>query len=624
MYDRKTWIIVAACSILLALNIYYAPKKNPAEEEKQRAEAAAQSQPKPEAGAQAASPGVLTVPPPAPPADEQLVTLETDKTKFTLTTLGGGVKFAEMKTQFEVGSDKELVRLNRSGKAAVGALGDADDVPVQLSYAYDDKTSVAGKSAVYTATLPSGLVARKTYQLVKSEDTGSSYLIECKLDLENPTAQPISLDRVHFFLGTGAPLYAKEWAQQTGFFWRGDGSMNFSDSSKFTGGMISTAQTIINGTSPKLEFAGVCDQFFATVLQVDGKPLDAKIWGRTTDISLPGADKPLKAVYSGLRLPSTDLKPGDKSAFSFRLYMGPKDNNLLRKMDNRWGDGWGDVMQYGWFGLVSRFLNWVLHWLQAGFGKFANKWSWGLAIIALTIIVRTAIWPLYATSTRSMKRMSKLQPEIRKLKEKYPDDPTRMNQETMKLYKKFGVNPVGGCLPMFIQIPIFFGFYRMLQYAVELRGHGFLWVHDLSQPDTLFTLHNVPFFGNLGINLLPILMAITSFVQMAMTPKTGDKSQQRIMMFMPFMFFFFCYTFASALALYWTTQNIFSIAQTWVMGKIPEPELKERKIASGGKSGGLMERLAAKREELERAKKAGAMRNITPDEKKKRTPRTGG
>src|ERR1035437_7106923 len=111
MYDRKTWIIVAACSILLALNIYYAPKKNPAEEEKQRAEAAAQSQPKPETGAQAASPGVLTVPPAAPPTDEQLVTLETDKTKFTLTTLGGGVKFAEMKTQFEVGSDKELVRL---------------------------------------------------------------------------------------------------------------------------------------------------------------------------------------------------------------------------------------------------------------------------------------------------------------------------------------------------------------------------------------------------------------------------------------------------------------------------------------------------------------------------------
>jgi YidC/Oxa1 family membrane protein insertase len=222
-----------------------------------------------------------------------------------------------------------------------------------------------------------------------------------------------------------------------------------------------------------------------------------------------------------------------------------------------------------------------------------------------------------------MKRMAKLKPEMDKLKEKYGDDPNKLNTETMGLYRKFGINPLGGCLPMFIQIPIFFGFYRMLQYAVELRGQGFLWVDDLSQPDTLGYVAGVP------INLLPVVMAISSFIQMKMTPMTGDKMQQRIMMFMPFMFFFFCYNFASALALYWTTQNIFSIGQTWLMSKVPEPELKP--VKGAGKQP-WVQRMAEKQAELQKAQKnrqpggtaPGGMRDVTPESKKKRPPRTGG
>ncbi|MCU0752734.1 MAG: YidC/Oxa1 family membrane protein insertase, partial [Akkermansiaceae bacterium] len=186
---------------------------------------------------------------------------------------------------------------------------------------------------------------------------------------------------------------------------------------------------------------------------------------------------------------------------------------------------------------------------------------------------------------------------------------------------KFGINPLGGCLPMFIQIPIFFGFYRMLQYAVELRGQGFLWVNDLSQPDTLAHVAGIP------INLLPVVMAITSFLQIRMTPMTGDKMQQRIIMFMPFMFFFFCYNFASALALYWTTQNIFSIGQTWLMNKVPEPELKP--VKGAGKS--WVQRMAEKQAEMQKLQKArqqggatGGMRDVTPPDRKKRPPRTGG
>ena len=142
-------------------------------------------------------------------------------------------------------------------------------------------------------------------------------------------------------------------------------------------------------------------------------------------------------------------------------------------------------MQYGWFWFVSRPLNFLLNTYHSLLDGIAENWSWGLAIILLTITVRTFIWPLHAKSTHTMKRMAKLKPEMEKLKEKYADDPNKLNTETMGLYRKFGINPLGGCLPMFIQIPIFFGFFRMLRYAVELRGQGFLWVHDLSQPDTL-------------------------------------------------------------------------------------------------------------------------------------------
>ena len=221
-----------------------------------------------------------------------------------------------------------------------------------------------------------------------------------------------------------------------------------------------------------------------------------------------------------------------------------------------------------------------------------------------------------------MKRMSKLQPKIAALKEKYPDDPNKMNQEMMKLYRTYGVSPMGGCLPMLAQIPIFFGFYNMLQYAVELRNQPFLgWVNDLSQPDTVAHVMGLP------INILPILMAVTMVIQMQITPKTGDKMQQRIFMLMPLIFFFFCYNFASALALYWTTQNIFSIGQTWLMQKLPEPELKTSNKAD---KKSWMQKMADRAEEAKKHRaaqqKGGGARSGQKQAKPKkpRGPKPGG
>jgi YidC/Oxa1 family membrane protein insertase len=171
-----------------------------------------------------------------------------------------------------------------------------------------------------------------------------------------------------------------------------------------------------------------------------------------------------------------------------------------------------------------------------------------------------------------MKRMGLLGPMMKELQEKYKDNPQQQQMEVMKLYREYGVNPLGGCLPMFLQIPIFFGLYRVLEYAAELRGQSFLWVNDLSAADTVTN------WAGFDINPLPLIMGLTMVAQMKLTPQpqSMDKTQQRIFMLMPVFFLFICYNFAAALALYWSTQNIFSIAQTWIMKLyIPEPKLEK-------------------------------------------------
>lgn len=620
MYDRKTWIIVACCSVLLALNLYYSGKARQAALEQQRLNPPPAAQPA-AAGVPAAGAGNgLVEVPPVPSEQEILETIETNGAVFTFTNIGGGVKSTEFKGQHEVGSKEDLVRFNRFGATPVGALSDGVDRFDGAAFALDEAQSIRGEKLVYLGKAADGLVIKKTFSKVSTGEHGQDFLMDFELVVENGGKAAASLDRWSLSLGCASPLYQAEWEQQTGVFWRDEKAFTFEDVTQFKGGWFSKEKEVIEAVLEAGELAGVSNQFFASVLE-PREITRSGVWAKAgPEITLPdGKGKTRKAIRAGLRLPAHVLQPGEKKTIQYRMFIGPKQNRMLRKL----GPGFGDVMNYGVFGLVSRFLNWVLFWVHEGMSHLSGKWSWGLAIIVLTIIVRIAIWPLHNASTRTMKRMSKLQPEMLKLKEKYPDDPQKVNQETMKLYRKFGINPMGGCLPMFVQIPIFFGFYRMLQYAVELRGKGFLWVDDLSQPDTVAHIAGIP------LNLLPIVMALTSFLQMAMTPKTGDKMQQRIIMFMPFMFFFFCYNFASALALYWTTQNIFSIGQTWLMNKLPEPELKTKATAGGKKT--WLEKLAEKQAEMERMQRergkggpAGPAGGEAPKTPKKRPPRTGG
>lgn len=633
MYDRKTWIVVGICAVLLALNFHYGNKQaaeRAAEAAKQReAEAAANPEAAPESEAPE-KPGVLTEIDPAP---EQILetsthTLETDEVVFTLTSLGGGVKSAELKHQKAITDTDEEdpakipnVILNQGDTGAVGSLSQGADALERSNYTFLEDESEPGQRVVFAARHPAGLIVKKTWSLVPAEEPGSPYLLDFQLAVENPrdSGQQQSLDRFSLYLGRAYPLYRGETRlTPSRFFWRADGDLDVIKSNKFKGGWFSDDKPLIAESASDMEFTGVSNQFFATVL----RPAEVSaggIWAKPVEVELPDAKNGEKGtgVRAGSTLPAVILEPGANRTLNYRLFMGPKENRMLREM----GDGWGDIINYGWaiIGVFSWILNWLLVHLHDLVAKVSGPWSWGIAIIVVTLVVRAAMWPLYARSNRTMKRMGKLKPEMDRLKEKYPDDPAKMQQEVMKLYRKYGINPVGGCLPMLAQMPIFFGFYRMLQYAVELRGHGFLWVDDLSMPDTVATIAGFP------INILPIVMGVSSFAQMAMMPTaSADKTQMTIMKLMPIMFLVFCYNFAAALALYWTTSNLFSIFQTWLTKRMPEPELKERQ---GPPKKSFMERMAEAAEQQQKMKQA---RGRVVDEgnndkpKKPRGPRTGG
>jgi len=254
------------------------------------------------------------------------------------------------------------------------------------------------------------------------------------------------------------------------------------------------------------------------------------------------------------------LAAGEKIERRLTYYAGPKKYSELSAAALHQVD----VMEFGdWIKPISKLLLRVLNFIHDFIPNY------GIAIILLTIIVRVVFWPVTHKSTESMKRMQQVAPLVTALREKYKDNPTKQQQEIMALYKEHKVNPLGGCLPMLIQIPVFFALFTVLRSAIELRFADFLWIQDLSEPENLFA-GMIPFVS--GLNLLPLLMSATMYLQMKLSPSSGDPAQQKMMaIMMPIMMLFFLYSFASGLALYWTTQNVLMIVQQMMMKKKNTP-----------------------------------------------------
>lgn len=285
-----------------------------------------------------------------------------------------------------------------------------------------------------------------------------------------------------------------------------------------------------------------------------------------------GAAELVDWVFASGYLGGVELPPdGGTAVFRFDGYAGPKELARLTEL----APNAGAIMRLDffmffratWMEVIAKI---ILHSLIALNGFFGGAYGFGFAIIVVTFVIKMIFWPLTHRSTISMRRMAKLQPEIKAIREKYKDDPQLANRKTMEFYREQKVSPMGGCLPMLLQIPVFFALFNTLRGAVELRHAAFLYVSDLSMPDTLAFQ---PF--GLPIRPLAILMAGTMLLQQHMTPTSGDPSQKRMMTFMSIFFMFIFYSMPSGLTLYWTTNQVLTIIQNMI-GK----QLEERKEAT--------------------------------------------
>ncbi len=258
--------------------------------------------------------------------------------------------------------------------------------------------------------------------------------------------------------------------------------------------------------------------------------------------------------------PSGPVAPRTERTYRYKLYFGPKSLEALGRV----GSELGKLVDFGFFDIIAKPLLHVMNFMY----RFIP--SYGIVIIIITVIVKLLFWPLSNKSYQSMSQMKRLQPKMAEIRAKHKNDKKMMNQELMNLYKIYKVNPLGGCLPMILQIPVFFAFYKMLYQAIELRhAPFFLWINDLSAPDRLFRFDfKIPMMAPpYGIPVLTIIMGASMFLQQKMSPPPGDPTQAKMMMFMPIFFTVIFINFPSGLVLYWLVNNILSMVQQYYITK---------------------------------------------------------
>jgi len=259
--------------------------------------------------------------------------------------------------------------------------------------------------------------------------------------------------------------------------------------------------------------------------------------------------------------PVSDIRPGTQHTYQYALFFGPRSTKVLEEA----GHDLSKALNFGFFDIIAKPCVWLMNLL---YGVIPN---YGIAIIILTLLIKIVLWPLGSKSYKSMSEMKKIQPLMKEIREKHKDDKKKMNEEVMSLYRTYKINPLGGCLPMVVQLPVFFALYRMLYQAIELRhAPFFLWIDDLSAPDRLFRfpIDHIPFMEPpYGIPVLTLIMGASMLLQQKMSPPMGDPTQAKMMMFMPVIFTVIFINFSSGLVLYWLVNNLLSIAQQYYIQK---------------------------------------------------------
>jgi YidC/Oxa1 family membrane protein insertase len=541
MMDRKTMLVVLACLVAMIswqalINHLYPPKPKAIK----AATAVATNNAAPQAATESPAEKPVepvkdaVLAPETPRLPEQTVTLSNELVRMEFTTWGGGVRSVEL-LKHKVNGDGNVVLNGTNFVPALTLIG--------ITNAGPDSVFTIEQPAPNTIVMKhqtrAGLAITKTFSLNDGFLLTGTVEIACAAS--GSVSLPASADLV---IGTVAPTTAKELPTYLTMGWLLGDKYQYHDLKQ----IAKNADKGISNETVSARWGAVKNQFFAMILTPETNAVAIEY--KQVELAPPAdwkAKEPPHGVFAALTITPTTTTTNVMERYDFTWYAGPKAYERLVTL----GKGQEEVMQFGFWGVISVVL---LKGMKFFYGIIP---SYGMSIILVTICIKILFWPIQAKSIKSMKAMQKFQPLINKLKEKYKDDPQRLNTETMKLYKEHKINPVSGCLPMVVQIPVLFAFYRMLASAIELRGQSFLWIHDLSAPDTIFQVMGIP------INPLPLLMTGLSVLQMKITPQTGDQQQQKMMMFMPLMMMFIFYKLAAGVVLYYTVQQFLSIAQQW-------------------------------------------------------------
>jgi YidC/Oxa1 family membrane protein insertase len=485
---------------------------------------------------------------------EKIIVVQSDLYRVELSNRGGVVRSWQLKKY----TDDQKHTLDLVNAKAAQQLG---GWPYSLALE-DAKLEALANSALFdVAPAESSLRAPAEVDLEWSDGHlavtkrlkfAQSYLIEAEVSVElDGKPLPATLA----WRGGFGDTTVFQAAQQVNVFYSASGKLTLLPAKKLG---VSDHPDELYQQPGTMAYVGIEDKFFATAFLPNGPGLALWHWARQREVFVD--DKSTQELVPEMAAGS--LAPGP---LSVRIYVGPKDLNQLGALH----PPLEDLVQFGWFGVIAKPLLEILKWIY----RYVPNYGW--AIVILTLAINMALFPLKVKSWHSMKRMQKVAPQIEAIKQKYAkysmSDPRKkkMNEEMMALYKEEGINPVGGCLPMLLQMPVWFALYRMLGSAIELRhAPWILWIHDLSGRD--------PYY------ILTILMVVTMWLMQKMTPVTTvDPAQQKMMVMMPLMFgaMFFIFPVSCGLVLYILTQNVVGIGQQWYLNRTEPLPVK-------GKGGG--------------------------------------
>lgn len=495
---------------------------------------------------------------PAPNArpEEKRVQWQLSRRILDLTSIGGGiaeVHLTDYPAQISCHKEKTLsnslahpyVSLNQNAPLPILTLLAGTNLPPTLPYELRLETNKA-------------MLRAQTEQLevLKIIEPSTNNLVRVKIQVRNCSTNTLHLPEQQLIIGTAMPPNNRRDLNFLGLQWYDGAKVKFVGESWFANRTLGCfpgrpRQLFRSDGMSNVVWAAVQTRFFTIIAREPQPAPQVMAQQFTTTITEDGsiAPTPAHAYTAALVHPEAILHPGASLTYEVEFYFGPKEYKTLAALGKDEDLAMNFTTFFGWF---ARAL------LLSMNGLHALGLPYGLAIIAITIMIKLLFWPLTAASARSMKRMAALQPQMKAIQEKYKDDPKKMNEKLMQFMRENRVNPLGGCLPILIQIPVFIGFYQMLQSAIELRGARFLWICDLSQPDTVAELLGFP------INPLPLIMGATQYWQARLTPPSpgADPVQQKLIQYMPLLFILILYNFPSGLALYWTVQNLLTILQT--------------------------------------------------------------